>query len=136
MPLIRYKTGDIVTMDGESCECGRKYDLIKNVEGRKQDFIVLKNNNIIPLTSLIIAVKHLEHFPSIIRFQFIQREPGRVKLKIMGDKQKIIDDSARLKHGIFTVLGNQLEAEIEYVDYIPLTKRGKHRRLIQNISFN
>ena len=136
MPLIRYKTGDIVTMDGEVCECGRNYDLIKNVEGRKQDFIVLKDNNIIPLTSLIIAVKHLEHFPSIIRFQFIQREPGRVKLRIMGDKQKIIDDSARLKHGIFTVLGNQLDAEIEYVDYIPLTKRGKHRRLIQKISLN
>ena len=136
MPLIRFKTGDILTMESGFCECGREYDLIKNVEGRKNQYIVLKDNSTIPLTSLVGAVRRLEDFPSIIRFQFIQEEPGKVFLKIMGDKNKIERETNHLIHGIYKILGNQLAVDITYVDYISLTKRGKHRRLIQKLKID
>jgi phenylacetate-CoA ligase len=133
MPLIRYKTGDIITMGDGNCECGRHCDLIKDVEGRKQEFIVLNDNSIISLTSLIIGTNYLEDFPSIVRYQFIQNEPGIVTLKLMGDKNKIPQDSKKLIFGLQKVIGDKLVVDIQHVDHISLTKVGKHKSLIQKL---
>jgi phenylacetate-CoA ligase len=47
MPLLRFRTGDIVTYDDEPCPCGRKSIRIK-VLGRTDDMIVIKGTNIFP----------------------------------------------------------------------------------------
>jgi len=39
MPLIRYETDDIVVKSNETCPCGRAYQVIKSVTGRKGDVI-------------------------------------------------------------------------------------------------
>ena len=47
MPLIRFKTGDMVTYTDEPCRCGRKTIRIK-VIGRKDDMIIIKGTNVYP----------------------------------------------------------------------------------------
>jgi len=48
MPLIRYKTGDIVRWHDTSCTCGRNTDRISPVIGRRQNMIKLKGTTIYP----------------------------------------------------------------------------------------
>ena len=43
MPLIRYRLGDVGVWTDERCSCGRPFPLIKSIEGRKDDFIILPN---------------------------------------------------------------------------------------------
>jgi phenylacetate-coenzyme A ligase PaaK-like adenylate-forming protein len=40
-PLIRYEMTDRVCLSSESCDCGRTFGLVKSVEGRVQDVLVL-----------------------------------------------------------------------------------------------
>jgi phenylacetate-CoA ligase len=47
MPLLRFKTGDMVTYDEEPCPCGRKTFRI-TVLGRTDDMIVIKGTNVFP----------------------------------------------------------------------------------------
>jgi len=48
MPLVRYKTGDIVKFHHEPCICGRTTPRISPIIGRKQHLIKLKGTTIYP----------------------------------------------------------------------------------------
>ena len=47
MPLLRFKTGDVVTYTDEPCACGRQTIRIK-VIGRTDDMILIKGTNVFP----------------------------------------------------------------------------------------
>ncbi len=49
MPLLRYKTGDIVHKHSEKCTCGRASSRIGSVIGRKQQMIKYKGTTFFPL---------------------------------------------------------------------------------------
>jgi phenylacetate-CoA ligase len=48
MPLIRYRTGDIVRMDSTPCACGRKSPRLSPVLGRKNQMIKYKGTTLYP----------------------------------------------------------------------------------------
>ncbi|HEV8514863.1 MAG TPA: AMP-binding protein, partial [Cyclobacteriaceae bacterium] len=48
MPLLRYKTGDIVELHEDVCSCGRNTARLSPVIGRKQQMIKLKGTSIYP----------------------------------------------------------------------------------------
>jgi phenylacetate-CoA ligase len=48
MPLIRYRTRDIVTINYEKCACGRTAPRISKVLGRTDDMVVVRGINIFP----------------------------------------------------------------------------------------
>lgn len=48
MPLLRYKTGDIVKLYEDGCSCGRNTARLSPVIGRKQQMIKLKGTSIYP----------------------------------------------------------------------------------------
>jgi len=44
MPLIRYECNDHVTIDPvESCSCGRPGRVVTRIDGRQEDYVVLRN---------------------------------------------------------------------------------------------
>lgn len=45
LPLIRYEMSDRVTGSGERCPCGRPFALIRGVEGRAEDYLVLRSDS-------------------------------------------------------------------------------------------
>jgi len=47
-PLIRFKTGDIVTYTNEKCECGRTFKRLHGIVGRTDDMLIIKGVNIFP----------------------------------------------------------------------------------------
>lgn len=62
MPLIRYRTGDLVFLDGnKSCHCGRSFREIKSILGRNDDFIITPDGRRIPgLSNLFKGVEFLK----------------------------------------------------------------------------
>ncbi|WP_448203875.1 phenylacetate--CoA ligase family protein [Azospirillum sp. sgz302134] len=47
-PLIRFRTGDIVSVTTEPCRCGRTSLRLKGVHGRLDDMLIIKGVNIFP----------------------------------------------------------------------------------------
>ncbi len=47
-PLIRFRTGDIVTYTNELCGCGRTHKRLHGIHGRTDDMLIIKGVNIFP----------------------------------------------------------------------------------------
>lgn len=47
-PLIRYRTGDIASINREKCKCGRTTTRMSRVKGRTDDMIIIRGVNVFP----------------------------------------------------------------------------------------
>src|SRR5262249_31314207 len=49
IPVIRYRTGDLVQVDTHACTCGRAWTRLKGgILGRVDDMIIIRGNNLHP----------------------------------------------------------------------------------------
>src|SRR6266487_5580560 len=48
MPLLRYRTGDVATLDRSPCVCGRTLVRMSRVLGRVDDMLVIRGVNVYP----------------------------------------------------------------------------------------
>lgn len=48
LPVLRYRTGDMTTLNYDSCECGRTMVRMDNVTGRSDDLLIVRGINLYP----------------------------------------------------------------------------------------
>ncbi len=48
MPMIRYRTGDLVSENPEPCVCGRTMTRISRIHGRSDDMLIVRGVNVFP----------------------------------------------------------------------------------------
>ena len=48
IPMIRYRTGDVTTLDDAPCRCGRTTARMARVKGRSDDMLIIKGVNLYP----------------------------------------------------------------------------------------
>lgn len=130
MPFIRYRTGDIAVHSNQRCSCGRKYPLLKTIEGRLQDFFVDKTDSLITFIYSDVALWSVKD--KINAYQFVQSEPGKVLLNIDAKNKFSISDIESVKR-TFWEHYSRFDIEIKFVENIPRTKSGKFRYLIQKL---
>jgi phenylacetate-CoA ligase len=85
MPLIRYRTGDLVQLDESLCACGRTFArLAGGILGRADDMVVVRGVNIFP--SAIEGV--LREFPEVSEFRIeVYSAREMVELRVLLDLQ-------------------------------------------------
>ena len=80
MPLIRYRTGDLVQLDDTPCTCGRTFARLNGgILGRADDMVVVRGVNVFP--SAIEGV--LREFPEVSEFRievFLHRSMAELKV--------------------------------------------------------
>lgn len=135
MPLIRYDTGDIgIYSEKQECECGFKGKSLSKIVGRGKDFIVLEDGTQVTLTAFIFG-QHHEEFSKIREMQLLQNKPGEVLLKVVPLNDFSLEEQNKLKNRLTKSVHNDLlKVDIQIVNNIEKTHRGKHRLLIQNIT--
>jgi len=57
LPLLRYRSGDIASLDRGTCECGRTLVRMSKVLGRRDDMLVVRGVNVYPseVESVLLA---------------------------------------------------------------------------------
>ncbi len=48
LPIIRYRTGDITSLDTSPCSCGRTHPRIARLSGRVDDMLIIRGINVFP----------------------------------------------------------------------------------------
>jgi phenylacetate-CoA ligase len=130
-PFIRYRTMDRARKGRAGCRaCGRQFVLLESIEGRLQEIIVTGSGRYISMTALNM---HSDVFDHVRQFQFYQDTPGEVTFRVVRKASYTSDDSVGIRRELKKKLGNDIELEIEFVDEVPKTKRGKHRFLVQQL---
>jgi phenylacetate-CoA ligase len=70
LPLIRYRTGDLVTLNCERCShCGRTMPRISKIKGRIDDMLIIRGVNIFPSqieTALMNIPEVAPHYQIIV----------------------------------------------------------------------
>lgn len=69
MPLLRYRTRDIVTIDHTPCACGRTSPRISKVLGRTDDMIIVRGINVFPsqIEEVLLAIEGTQpHYQLVI----------------------------------------------------------------------
>jgi phenylacetate-CoA ligase len=73
MPLLRYRTGDLVELDDEPCPCGRTFARLKGgVLGRADDMVIVRGMNVFP-SSIEDIVRE---FPDVAEFRLELHSDG------------------------------------------------------------
>jgi phenylacetate-CoA ligase len=69
IPLIRYRTRDLVSINYECCKCGRTSPRISKVLGRTDDMIVVRGINVFPsqIEAVLLSVEGIQpHYQLIV----------------------------------------------------------------------
>lgn len=77
MPIIRYRTGDITSLNPETCVCGRTLVRMGKISGRTDDMLIVRGINV---------------FPSQIETVLLQVEGVQPHYQIIVDRQHSLDD--------------------------------------------
>lgn len=131
LPLIRYRTGDLTRRLDWHCSCGRAFDRFDEVQGRwQQEYVIGRNGSRISLVALNM---HGPLFDHVVRYQYCQRVAGSMEVKLMVSREFAAAEEAALLAAFRRKTGDELDVDLRRVDEIPLTSRGKFRRLVQEI---
>jgi phenylacetate-CoA ligase len=133
MPLIRYELGDSATPTDEVCPCGRNWPLIKNIQGRINDFFILPSGKILTRNHTLEWFKpeFKKNIWLFSKYQFVQEEKNKIVLNIVKGKnydENVMDRILSIIHEDLKDEG--LEFIVVTVDDIPKEKSGKRRSMI------
>jgi len=130
-PFIRYRTEDLAQYGGCGCpHCRRQFMLLSTIIGRIHHSLVSKSGRMIPL----VTDWYVDFFSNVRQFQFYQDTPGEIKLRLVCKDSYSDNDTQKIRQQVHEKLGDEFHCEIELVDEIPRTQRGKQQFLEQKLS--
>jgi phenylacetate-CoA ligase len=125
MPLIRYRIDDVGIASDERCPCGRGLPLMKIIEGRSEDFIVLPSGRVI---SPLITLDFFENIEGIAEYKIIQERKDFFIIQIVLKEECKNNMLSQLRKRFKEGLGEDVKIEIEIVN--TTTPSGKVRRVV------
>ena len=69
LPIVRFKIGDITSIDPEPCPCGRTHPRIKRIYGRVDDMLIVRGINVFPsqVQHTLMTIPEVgEHFQIVV----------------------------------------------------------------------
>ena len=69
VPVLRYRTKDITSIDFAPCKCGRTSARMSKVKGRSDDMLIIKGVNVFPsqIESLLLGMPHIgPHYEIVV----------------------------------------------------------------------
>ncbi len=132
-PFVRYRTGDIGSLDDKLCSCKRGLPLLREIQGRSTDFVMAQNGTVMHGLALIYILRVL---PQITAFKIIQESLNLTRVWVVSETGLDTTVSEMIKHKFQSRLGRNVEIIIEEVAEIPKEKSGKFRYVTSKVSPN
>ncbi len=131
MPIIRYRTGDLVSLSEPSCACGLSLGSICMRGGRIMESLITTEGNIISAVSLLYTCKAI---PALRQLQARQERLGEIRLLVALEDDAPHDTMKRVEHAMRKRLDSQDKLIIQQVDEIPPVASGKQMVVISQVA--
>jgi len=131
MPVIRYRTGDLVTLEAGACPCGRTLPLMKVTGGRLMEFIVTRSGKWVSAVAILYICKAIH---GIRQLQARQERRGQVRLLLAVDEEFPPDGIEQVRRAMRARLDDDDEILVDIVDEIPLPESRKQRFVISRVA--
>jgi phenylacetate-CoA ligase len=140
LPVIRYRIGDITSMEDDICTCGRTHPRIMRIQGRVDDMLIIRGINVFPsqVEYALMAIPEVgQHFQIVVdRKGALDDMLVRVEVKKEAFSDKITD-LMHIRHKVEHRLKNSLNvnAEVELVEPGSLPRfEGKAKKVVDKRS--
>jgi phenylacetate-CoA ligase len=128
--LINLKLGDVVKVGKRPCACGCPLPVLDSVEGRADDLISVPGGSSLHALS---TLPPLQAVPGVVQVQLVQRELCRFSLRVVCAREADWHVTrARLEEAFYSVLGRDLDLEVERVERLASDPSGKLRGVISH----
>jgi len=131
MVILNYQLGDRVKMGGNDCSCGCRLPMIKEIEGRTNDIIILKDKLVSELIPSIFREKEY-----VYQFQVIQEDLHNLRVRVVPSQEWTQVFDAEVKKDFRAIVGDDISVTIEPVKEIPRTPNGKIKLVISHVLSN
>ncbi|NLK00374.1 MAG: phenylacetate--CoA ligase [Clostridia bacterium] len=139
LPILRYRTRDIASVDYEPCPCGRTHIRMSRVSGRTDDMLVIRGVNVFPsqIESVLLEVGYTEPHYLLV----VDREDNLDILTVWvelssksfasDEVRKLEELGAKIRGEIEAALG--LSVKVKLVEPKTIERsEGKAKRVIDN----
>ncbi len=128
-PLLRYDTGDLARIQlHEICACGRPGRLVAQIDGREEDYVVLRNG------ARLGRMDHVfKDLFNIREAQIYQRQAGEITVRVVRGQNYGESDEEQLREELGTRVADQADIAIEYWESLPRTAAGKLRLVVSEL---
>jgi phenylacetate-CoA ligase len=129
LPLLRYRTGDIASLDRNTCRCGRTLVRMSKVLGRRDDMLVIRGVNVYPseVESVLLAQPDLEPHYLLV----VDRRLPSSELIVCCESRGAVDEHDALVHALHERLGLRADVVILTPGTLPRQESGKAVRVLQ-----
>jgi len=140
LPMIRYRIGDITSMDDSPCACGRTHPRVQRITGRVDDMLIIRGINVFPsqVEFALMGIPEVgQHFQIVVeRKGALDDMLVRVELNKESFSDKITD-LMKIRQKVEHKLRNTLNVavDVEMVDPGSLPRfEGKSKKVIDKRS--
>ncbi|WNY26082.1 phenylacetate--CoA ligase [Methanolapillus millepedarum] len=140
LPLIRYRVGDLASIENTVCACGRTHPRLMRLTGRSDDMTIVRGINVFPgqVESVLMKIPEVSpHFLMMIERNgelddmTVQVELNDLASDKVEDYNRLI---SRISHDLRTVLTLSVDVELVNPGTIPRSE-GKAKRVIDKRKF-
>ena len=122
MPLIRFRTADIVTLSEKRCSCGRHFREVEKIKGRGLNYIYSPEGNRL---SLFLASDSIDYDNNVSEVQFVQLKKGELIVNIVKNDRFTEKDGQKIIRSIKEHTSPDMAVILNEVDKIPRGSNGK-----------
>jgi len=139
IPLIRYRTGDIVSMVYEQCpHCGRTSPRMSKVKGRTDDMLIIRGVNVFPSQIETVLLEIEEAKPHYLLVVDRVGSLDQLEVQVEVDEQ-IFSDEIKVLEALESKIQKEIESTLNLVVKVKLVEprsiersMGKSVRVIDN----
>ncbi|TLM69344.1 MAG: phenylacetate--CoA ligase [Deltaproteobacteria bacterium] len=138
IPLLRYRTRDITSLNRETCVCGRTHARLARMSGRSDDMLIIRGVNVFPsqIESILMRIEGVEpHYLLVVdRHDNLDTLEVQVEVNetLFSDEVKVLQALAlRIEKEIKDFLG--VTSKVRLVEPKTIARsEGKAKRVIDN----
>ncbi|PLW81528.1 capsule biosynthesis protein CapK [Kineobactrum sediminis] len=129
-PFVRYRTGDVGTLGGQPCPCGRGLPVLASVEGRTTDFVTAADGTILHGLALIYVLRDM---PGVANFRIVQESLTLTRVEVVPRDVLTELMVAEIHRGLQARLGQEVTIEMRQVEAIAREQSGKFRYVVSKV---
>lgn len=107
--LLNYRLGDVGSLAWSKCPCGRSLPLLAELEGRKEDILLLSNGEFVHPRAIwavlnqrneVLKYQLIQHRPNQFELRLVTRDPQAYQLvvrTILTDLRRLLGESAEIE---------------------------------------
>ncbi len=136
LPLLRYRTRDLTSLNYEACSCGRTTVRMHKCTGRSDDMLIIRGVNVFPSQVESVLLELRETMPHYLLIVDRVGALDTLEVQVEVDDQYFSDEmtklealSRKIKHAVESVLG--VSVKIKLVEHKTIQRsEGKAQRII------